>query len=123
MPVPRPERGICQISAKGVKLLIDDRTKHRGITVGIASIIIGGVIVITLISSFFSYLTEKKKHTSPALESKLDEMEKRLAVLESRADDKDELVAELANDVSFVNKLIGEQTVNSDPSDRKRGAD
>ncbi|HUX12312.1 MAG TPA: hypothetical protein VMW87_04750 [Spirochaetia bacterium] len=104
-------------------MLIDDRTKHRGITVGIASIIIGGVIVITLISSFFSYLTEKKKHTSPALESKLDEMEKRLAVLESRADDKDELVAELANDVSFVNKLIGEQTVNSDPSDRKRGAD
>ncbi len=88
----------------------------------IASIIIGGVIVITLISSVFSYLTEKKKHASPALESKLDEMEKRLAVLESRVDDKDERVAQLANDVSFVNKLIEQRPADPNPSARRNGA-
>ena len=77
---------------------------------GIAAVIIGGVIVITLISSVASYLTEKAKRKSPELESNLSDIERRLALLESRTDDRDERVAQIANDLTFVSRLIEQRT-------------
>ncbi|HUX52487.1 MAG TPA: hypothetical protein VMW73_16990 [Spirochaetia bacterium] len=73
---------------------------------GIAAIVIGGVIVVTIIASVSSYLTEKAKRRSPEVEANLSDLEKRLAVLESRMEDRDERVAQIANDLKFVNRLI-----------------
>jgi len=73
---------------------------------GIAFVVVGGLVVMTAVASFFSYLGEKKKRLSPEIGDRLDLLEKRIGALETRQIDRDERVGELESELSFVNKLI-----------------
>jgi len=72
----------------------------------IAIIVVGGLVLMTAVASVFSYLTEKRKRESPELEKRIAELERRLGVIEDQASDKDARVEQIAQDVSFVNKLV-----------------
>jgi len=74
--------------------------------VEIAIIITGGLVLMTAVASAFGYLTEKRKRESPELEKQIAEMERRLSLLEDRAVDKEARVEQIAQEVSFVNKLV-----------------
>lgn len=76
---------------------------------GIALIIVGGLVLMTGLASYFSYLTEKKKRVDSGVAEKVEEVEKRLAQLEHRIEERDERLSQLESDVSFVNKLIEEK--------------
>jgi hypothetical protein len=72
----------------------------------IALIIVGGLVLMTAVASAFSYLTEKKKRESPELEKRIAQIEQRLTALEDNAGIKDARMEQIAQDMSFVNKLV-----------------
>lgn len=77
---------------------------------GIAFVIVGGLVAMTAVASIFSYLGEKKKHLDPRLESTIDDMQRRLSILEERLGRDDERFEQIESEVAFVNKLIAKKT-------------
>jgi len=73
---------------------------------GVAIVIAGGLVLMTLVASLFSYLGEKKKRLDPQIEEKINRMERRLTAMEAKAAEKDERIDQLESEISFVNKLI-----------------
>lgn len=76
---------------------------------GIALVIAGGLVLMTLFASMFSYLGEKKKRLDPKVEERLALIEHRLEALESKSLEKDDRLAQLASEVTFVSRLIEER--------------
>jgi chaperonin cofactor prefoldin len=77
---------------------------------GIAFVIVGGVVVTTLIASVFDFLGKKKRKVDTRVESTISQLEERLSVLEAKTAEKDERISQLESEVSFVNKLIEGKT-------------
>ncbi len=73
---------------------------------GVALVIAGGLVLMTLVASLFSYLGEKRKRLDPQIEEKIARFEQRLAAIEAKADEKEERIAQLESEITFVTKLI-----------------
>ncbi|MBN2442661.1 MAG: hypothetical protein JXJ04_15000 [Spirochaetales bacterium] len=73
---------------------------------GIAFIIVGGLVLMTLFAAGFDFLTKRRKTLDNATITKVAELEKKVAILESLVNDKNDRIAQLEEDVSFVNKFI-----------------
>jgi hypothetical protein len=73
---------------------------------GITLIIVGGLVLMTVFASGFDYLSKKRKRLDDATKKKVDELEKKVAQLESLVHDKNDRIMQLEEDVSFVTKLI-----------------
>ena len=83
----------------------------KEVIMGIALIVVGGLVLMTLISVVGSALGGKKKeHADKQTESRIAATEERLLSLEAKIMDRDERIAQLEHEVSFVNKLIEEKT-------------
>lgn len=77
---------------------------------GIAFVIVGGLVLMTFAASVFGYLGEKRKRLDPQIESKILSIERRLATLEENGGRNDERLEQIEGDVAFVNKLISDRT-------------
>ena len=77
---------------------------------GIALIIVSGVVLLVFFPSLFDYLTKKRKKNEPELMSRIAAIEKKVSELEMKSMEKDEIIRQLESEVSFVNKLISEKT-------------
>ncbi|HUX19648.1 MAG TPA: hypothetical protein VMW69_00325 [Spirochaetia bacterium] len=77
---------------------------------GIALVIVGGLVLMTLAASLFGYLGEKKKRLDPDLQKKIEAIEQRLSSLEAGSGRADERIEQVEGDVAFVNKLLSDRT-------------
>jgi hypothetical protein len=77
---------------------------------GIALIIVGGIVVVTAVASVFDYLGKKRKGGDPQVEGRLAALEQRLAAAETKIEERDEKIAQIENDVAFVNRLIEDKS-------------
>ena len=73
---------------------------------GIAFIIVGGLVLMTVFGAGFDYLKKRKAISGKITEKKVLELEKRIDILESNLYDKDEKIKQLEKEISFVNKLL-----------------
>jgi hypothetical protein len=72
----------------------------------IALIITGGLALMTLFASGFDYLTKRRNRLDAETKQKVQDLERKVAVLESQVQDKNERLAHLEENVTFVTKLI-----------------
>jgi hypothetical protein len=73
---------------------------------GITLIIVAGVVVATVVSTWFDYLGKKAKGGDGELAHRVAELERRLGALDALAAEKDERINQLEQEVRFVNKLL-----------------
>ncbi len=73
---------------------------------GIALVVTGGIVLVTVFASVFDYLSKKNKGLNKDAIKKVDELEKRLNILESTIEDRNERIEKLESDLSFMTKLI-----------------
>lgn len=73
---------------------------------GITVIIVGGVVIVTVITTLFDYLGKRSKGASPELERRIETLEKRLGLVDLAIAEKDEKIKQLEEEVSFVNRLL-----------------
>lgn len=73
---------------------------------GIALIVVGGIVLVSVVASYFDYLGKKAKSSNPDLAARLGELENRLKVLEVAQIEKDEKIERLSSELGFVNKLL-----------------
>lgn len=77
---------------------------------GIALIIVGGLVLMTVSASVFGFLGEKKKRVEPEVVNRIGSIEQRLSVLEEKIGRNDERCDEIESEVAFVNKLISDKS-------------
>lgn len=73
---------------------------------GIALVVAGGLVLMTLFASGFDFLTKRRNKLDDETKRKVTEMETRMAALEQTIRDKDQRVAQLETDYAFLNKLL-----------------
>ena len=73
---------------------------------GITLIIVAGVVVATVVSTWFDYLGKRTKGSDPDLARRVAELERRLSVLDAMVGERDERINQLEQEVRFVNKLL-----------------
>ena len=76
---------------------------------GIALIIVGGLVLMTISASLFSAVGEKRKRLDPQLADRIETLEKRLSALEEKLDRGEERFAQIETEVAFVNRLISDK--------------
>ena len=77
---------------------------------GIALIIVGGLVLMTVSAAGFDYLAKRKRRADKQTENTVALLEERLANLEAKVAERDERISQLESDVSFVSKLIEDKT-------------
>lgn len=77
---------------------------------GIALIIVGGLVLMTLFASGFDYLTKRRKRVDDETKARVVELEGKLAALENQLHDSNERIGQLEGDLSFMNKLIEDKS-------------
>lgn len=70
----------------------------------------GGIVLTTLTASFFDYLGKRRRKVEPQTEGRVAALEQRLESLEAKVVERDERIAQLETDLSFVNKLIEDKS-------------
>ena len=73
---------------------------------GTILVIVGGVVLMTFVAAGFDFLTKRRNKLDEETKQTVREMEQRVANLEQMVRDKDEKVAQVENDLSFLRKLI-----------------
>jgi hypothetical protein len=75
----------------------------------IALIIVGGVILVTVLPMLIQNRQKKGPKPDPALNGKVEELERKVASLEERLAVRDERINQLETTVSFVNRLLDDK--------------
>ena len=75
----------------------------------IALIISASLVLISLFAAGFDFLTKRGNKIDKETKIKVIELEKKVALLESIIDERNNKMSQLENDVSFVTKLIEKQ--------------
>ncbi len=75
----------------------------------ITLIICGSVVLISLFAAGFDFLTKRRNKIDEETKIKVMELEKKVSILESIIDDRDNKMSQLENNVSFVTRLIEKQ--------------
>jgi len=73
---------------------------------GIALIIVGGLVLMTIFASGFDFLTKRRNKLDDETKKKVAELETKVLALEQLAKEKDDRIGQLENDFAFVNKLL-----------------
>jgi hypothetical protein len=73
---------------------------------GLALVIAGGLVLMTLFASGFDFLTKRRNRIDDETKKTVVDMEKRLVSLEQVIKEKDDKVTQLESDLSFMRKLI-----------------
>ena len=76
----------------------------------ITLIIVGGMVLLTIIGGAIDYMGKRAKAADPRLARKVQELEKRLELLDAAVSEKDERIGRLETEVSFVNKLLEDRS-------------
>jgi hypothetical protein len=89
---------------------------HRGATgvaseegrpkMGIALVIVGGVVLVTILGLGFDFAVKRRNKLDSKTKQRVTELERKVANLELMVKDKDDRVARLEGELSFVNKLL-----------------
>jgi len=77
---------------------------------GIAFIIVGGIALVSIVASFFSYLEKKKGRNDTAIEERLKSLEMRVDSLSDSVQEKEGTINKLEADLRFLNRLIEDKT-------------
>lgn len=72
----------------------------------ITLIICGSLVLISLFAAGFEFLAKRRNKIDIETRIKVIELEKKVTILESIIDERDNKMSQLENDVSFVTKLI-----------------
>ncbi len=75
----------------------------------ITLIICGSIILISFFAAGFDFLTKRRNKIDEETKIKVIELEKKVSILESIIDERDNKMSQLENNVSFVTKLIEKQ--------------
>ncbi len=73
---------------------------------GIAIVIVCGLVVMTVFASGFDFLTKRRNRVDNETKLKVVELEKKVSNMEQAIKDKDARVAQLESDYMFLNKLL-----------------
>ena len=77
---------------------------------GIALIIVGGIVLTTITASLFDYLGKRRRSADPELAGRMAVLEQRLAAAEAKIGERDERIAQVETELSFMSKLIEDKT-------------
>lgn len=83
---------------------------------GITLVIVGGLVLVSVVAGGFDYLSKRNAGAAggaagrAGLERRLGELEARQAALEREVRDRDEEIAKLRSDLSFVNRLLEDKS-------------
>ncbi len=72
----------------------------------IAFIITGGVVLMTALAAGLDFLSKRRKGVDNQTRSKVEALEKKLHDLEQAVNEKDNRIAQLESDFSFLNRLL-----------------
>ncbi len=73
---------------------------------GIAFVIVGGLVLMTAFASGFDYLTKRRNKLDNETKQKVVDLEKRMIAMEQTGREKDARIAQLENDYTFLNRLL-----------------
>ena len=73
---------------------------------GIALIIVGGLVLMTVFAAGADFLTKRKGRLDTQTVETVAELQQRVTSLEQMVKEKDDTVARLETDMSFIRKLI-----------------
>jgi len=73
---------------------------------GVALVIAGGLVLMTFFAAGFDFLTKRRTRLDNETKQRVLQMEQRLAVLDQTVRDKDARLAQLENDLTFLNRLL-----------------
>jgi hypothetical protein len=73
---------------------------------GITLIIVGGLVLLTAVAGAFDYLGKRAKTPDRSMAARIEGLEARIGSLETRSLDKDERIAKLESELTFVNRLL-----------------
>jgi cell division protein FtsB len=77
---------------------------------GIALVIVGGCVLISVVASAFDFLGKRKGRDDKAIEERLSLLEAKLKELNQEQMEKTEKIAKLETEMSFMNNLIEDRT-------------
>jgi hypothetical protein len=77
---------------------------------GIAIVIISGLLVMTIVAAGFDFLAKKNKSKSNVSINQLRELEDRIKILENNEIERTEQILKLQDEVKFVNKLLEDKS-------------
>jgi len=77
---------------------------------GIAIVIISGLVVMTIVAAGFDFLAKKNKSKSNDSINQLRELEDRIKILENNEIERTEQILKLQDEVKFVNKLLEDKS-------------
>ena len=90
------------------------KTDSKGVMMEITLIIVAGVVLSVFFGSLFDFMSKRSKKKNKTLEAEIKIIKQKVSELEDKIIEKDERLNHLENDISFVNKLIEENTKNKD---------
>jgi chaperonin cofactor prefoldin len=73
---------------------------------GIAIIIVGGLVIVSIVASVFGFLEKKKGRDDTALEERIKLLEARVNTIYESSQERDDKVNKLEADLRFLNRLI-----------------
>lgn len=76
---------------------------------GIALIVVGGLVLMTIFASGFDFLKKRRERLDQETKNKVMELERKVAMLESMITERNDKMLQLEDDVSFVTKLLEEK--------------
>ncbi len=77
---------------------------------GIALIVVGGLVLITLIGVIGDYYGKKKLALSAESLQRLETLEQQVQVLSTTVGERDERIARLEEGITFVNRLLEDKS-------------
>ena len=73
---------------------------------GIALIIVGGLVVVSIVSAGFDYMSKKGKSVDKGLGQKVYDLENRIKKLESQIENGDSKILHLEEEITFFKNLL-----------------
>ncbi|HCM27731.1 MAG: hypothetical protein A2Z99_15605 [Treponema sp. GWB1_62_6] len=77
---------------------------------GLTLTIVAGLTLMTLIASGFDYLGKRSKLKGAASAAMLEDLEKRVRILESSIVEKEDKIGQLEREMKFVNRLLEDKS-------------
>jgi len=81
---------------------------------GIAIVIIAGLVVMTVVAAGFDFLTKKNKSNSSVSINQIKDLEDRIKMLENNEIERIDQIRKIQDEVKFVNKLLEDKSSNGD---------
>ena len=73
---------------------------------GIAVVIVVGMVIMTVVAAGFDFLTKKDKSSSSVSATQVKDLEERIKILEINESERTEQLKKIQDEVKFMNKLL-----------------